>query len=84
MRLNEFFDRLGIGHPLALEEALYGVLIEALQSNDVVLVDDFHLAIEVLGDCHFYPRSGLLKTPLMVLASYAAGAGKKLVLATLL
>jgi transitional endoplasmic reticulum ATPase len=83
LRLDAFFDRLGSGHPMAMEESLYRVLFESLQSNDVVLVDDFQLAIAAVGgDCHFYPRSGLLATPLMMLASYAATTAKKLVLAT--
>ena len=42
------------------------------KANQAVLVDDFHLAVEALSQCHFYPRSGLLSTPLMILASYAA------------
>ena len=70
-------------HPLALEDSLYKVILAALEKNDRVIVDDFHVATEVMGGgCHFYPRSGLLNAPLTALAGYAAACDKKLLLGT--
>jgi hypothetical protein len=68
---------------LALEDALYQILLVALQNNDSVIVDDLHVATAVMGGgCSFYPRTGLLDSPMTVLAAYAAESGKKLVLGT--
>src|SRR5437870_5689891 len=56
----DFVNQLAQGHPLALEEALYQLLLDALRNNDHVLVDDFDLATSPMEGCRFYPRSGLL------------------------
>ena len=77
----DFFSRLSTRHPLALEEAIYEVMLDALREHDCVIVDDFHIAAAVMsGACHFYPRSGLLEAPMTVLAAYACAAGKHLII----
>jgi energy-coupling factor transporter ATP-binding protein EcfA2 len=80
--LAQFLEAADNRHPLALEESLFQVVWDELAENEHVLVDDLHVATAVMAGCHFYPRSGLLDSPLTVLASYAASAGKKLILAT--
>jgi predicted AAA+ superfamily ATPase len=77
--IRDFVEAATRRHPLALEDALYHLLLDALSQHDQVLVDDLHLATAVTSGCHFYPRAGLLDAPLTVLASFAADAGKKLV-----
>ncbi len=77
----DFFSRVSTRHPLALEEAIYEIVLDALRDHDRVIVDDFHVATAVMrGACHFYPRNGLLEAPMTVLAAYACAAGKQLIL----
>jgi predicted AAA+ superfamily ATPase len=79
----EFVEAACERHPLALEEALYQVLSDALKKNDCVIVDDFQVTTQIMsGHCHFYPRSGWAEAPLSVLASLASAAGKTLILGT--
>jgi transitional endoplasmic reticulum ATPase len=81
--LKEFVTASGGRHPFALEDALYDVVMKALVENDVVFVDDWHVAAEApSGGCHFYPRSGYLNSPAGAIAAYVQDSGKKLVLGT--
>ena len=80
--IKDYVETTTTHHPLALEEALYQLLLSTLQQHDCVLVDDFHLAIAAMQCCHFYPRSGLLDAPLTALASYVTASGKKLIVVT--
>lgn len=46
-------------HPLFIEDALYRLFVDSLNSNQVVLVDDFHLVNALISGCHhFYPPIG--------------------------
>jgi hypothetical protein len=69
-------------HPMAVEDAIFQVLFDALQQESIVFVDDFHVATAVTNGCHFYPRSGYLDSPMKALATYAAETGKKLIFGT--
>ena len=81
LTVRDFVECLDKRHPLALEEALYEVLLDALREHDCVIVDDFHVATAVTrGGCSFYPRNGLLNAPMTVVAAYASAAGKRLIL----
>jgi AAA+ superfamily predicted ATPase len=82
LRIRDFVDATPDRHPLALEDALYKIVLEALQENECVIIDDFHVATSVMSDCHFYPRTGYLDSPMTVLATYAADSGKTLILGT--
>ena len=80
--IRDFVDATRDRHPLALEDALYNVVFQALRENDCVIVDDFHVATSTMKNCHFYPRSGYLDSPMTALATYAVDSGKKLILGT--
>jgi len=81
--VSDFVNATHERHPLALEDALYRVVFDALKDHDRVIVDDFHVASAVMvGHCHFYPRTGLLDAPMTALAAYTADRGKKLILGT--
>jgi transitional endoplasmic reticulum ATPase len=81
LTVRDFVACLDKRHPLALEEALYEVLLDALREHDCVIVDDFHVATTVMrGGCGFYPRNGLLNAPMTVVAAYASATGKRLIL----
>jgi hypothetical protein len=80
LTVRNFVDCLNTWHPLALDEALYEVLLDALREHDCVIVDDFHVATAVPRGCGFYPRNGLLNAPMTVVAAYAAATGKRLIL----
>jgi transitional endoplasmic reticulum ATPase len=81
LTVRDFVDRLDKRHPLALEEALYEGLLDALREHDCVIVDDFHVSAAVMrGGCGFCPRNGLLNAPMTVVAAYASATGKRLIL----
>jgi transitional endoplasmic reticulum ATPase len=76
-----YLDRLATAEPLALEETLHQVLMDALRENEVVLVDDLHLLNNVVCCNTFYPKKDFLHAPLEVAAAYAREKGRKLVFA---
>ena len=79
LTLKDFLHAMRSHHPLALEETFCQMVLDALASNKCVVVDDFDLLYEVAGgQCHFYPRNGLLEAPLNVVCTYAVETGKKL------
>lgn len=81
--LKDFVNACQDKHPLALEDALYEVVMASLVENDIVFVDDWHVATAATsGACHMYPRSGYLDSPAGVLASFVEDSKKKLVIGT--
>jgi transitional endoplasmic reticulum ATPase len=81
--LRDFVEACTDRHPLALEDALYQIVMDAIAEHDTVFVDDWHVATAPMGDaCSFYPRSGHLNSPANVIASYVVEANKKLVVGT--
>ena len=75
-----YLERLAEAEPLALEETLHKVLMDALRENEVVLVDDLHLLNNVVCCGHFYPKKDFLHAPLEVAAAFAREKGRKLLL----
>ena len=82
LNMRDFVEASVDRHPMALEETFYRMVFSALQTNDVVLVDDMHLLCSVVSGCHFYPRSGFLEAPVKALCTYAAEAARKLIFGT--
>ncbi len=80
--MKDFVDASSQKHPLALEETLYNLVLEALKAHPVVIVDDFHLLDLYHAGCHFYPRSGYLNSVIMGLCNYALEADRKLIFST--
>lgn len=74
-----YLDRLGDADPMALEETLHQVLMDALRRSDVVLVDDLNLVNDVVCCSHSYPKRELLFAPLEVACAYARRKQKKLI-----
>lgn len=68
-------------HPLALEDALYRLLLDALERHRIVLVDDADLVVNVLCCGHMYPRQGYVEAVLTALLLHAEHTGRVLVLA---
>lgn len=63
--MKEFVDASSLKHPMALEETLYNLVLDALKSHPVVILDDLHLLDLFSAGCHFYPRSGYLNSVIM-------------------
>ena len=42
--IKDFVEGTNGSHPLALEDALYQIVLDALQKNDCVIVDDIHVS----------------------------------------
>lgn len=80
--MSDFAAASSLKHPLALEETLYNLVIDALKAYPVVIVDDLHLLDLYSAGCHFYPRSGYLNSILMGLSTYALAADRKLIFST--
>jgi transitional endoplasmic reticulum ATPase len=82
LNMRDFVEASAKNHPLALEETLYRLLLDALSSHPLVIMDDVHLLDLFSSGCHFYPRSGYFNSIMMGLCTYALEAGKKLIFST--
>ncbi|HWX19690.1 MAG TPA: ATP-binding protein [Candidatus Binatia bacterium] len=82
LNMKDFVEASAKNHPLALEETLYRLLLDALRAHPVVIMDDLHLLDLYSAGCHFYPRSGYFNSIMMGLCTYALEAGKKLIIST--
>jgi transitional endoplasmic reticulum ATPase len=80
--MKDFVDASSRKHPMALEETLYNLVLEALKAHPVVILDDLHLIDLYSSGCHFYPRSGFLNAVIMGLCNYALEADRKLIFST--
>lgn len=80
--MKDFLDASSRAHPLALEETLYHLVLNALKAHPVVILDDLHLLDLYSAGCHFYPRSGYLNSVLMGLCAYALEMDRKLIFST--
>ena len=80
--MKDFVDASSLKHPLALEETLYNLVLEALKAHPIVILDDLHLLDLYHAGCHFYPRSGYLNSVLMGLCTYALESDRKLIFST--
>lgn len=68
-------------HPLAIEDAVFDLIDEALQEHRVVHVDDLDLITRVVEGCGSYPRGGFINLALAALAERAAASDKTIVVA---
>jgi transitional endoplasmic reticulum ATPase len=75
----EFVEASASRDPLALDETVYHVLRQALETNDTVIVDDFQLVSLVACCVHAYPRQNFLGAVLLPLAAMARDAAKRVV-----
>jgi transitional endoplasmic reticulum ATPase len=82
LSMKEFVEASATKHPMALEETLYQLIMDALKANPVVIVDDVHLLDLFSAGCHFYPRSGYFNSIMMGICTYTLEAKKKLVFGT--
>ena len=78
--LKDFVEACSKRHPLALEDALSKILMDALKRHDIVYVDDWHIATATMGGCHFYPRNGFMESIANAIASYVLDSDKKLII----
>src|SRR5438034_1911546 len=80
--MKDFVDASSLAHPMALEETLYNLVLDALKAHPLVILDDLHLLDLFSAGCHFYPRSGYLNSVIMGLCSYALESDRKLIFST--
>src|SRR5262249_48964628 len=80
--MKDFAAASSLKHPMALEETLYNLVLDALKAHPVVILDDLHLLDLFSSGCHFYPRAGYLNSVLMGLCTYALEADRKLIFST--
>jgi hypothetical protein len=76
LNMKDFVEASAGKHPLALEETLYQLIVDALKAHPLVIVDDVHLLDLFSAGCHFYPRSGYFNSIMMGLCTYALEAKK--------
>lgn len=80
--MKDFTAASSRAHPLALEETLYNLVLDALKAYQVVILDDLHLLDLFSAGCHFYPRTGYLNSVLMGLCAQALETDRKLIFST--
>jgi AAA+ superfamily predicted ATPase len=69
-------------HPLALEDAFYDMVGNALDANPVVMIDDFQYLSQTIEGCRSYPRGGFITVATTALAERVAERGATLVIAS--
>ena len=68
-------------HPLAIEESMANLMLEALDSNDSVVVDDLDLLCDVVGSCaHLAPRAKFIDAIMGAVARRVGDSKKSLIL----
>jgi shikimate kinase len=82
LSMKDLVNAMRSRHPLALEETLEQLVLDALHAHDHVIVDDLHLIANVVGGCGAYPRSGFLDAPLTTLTVDAIDVNKKVIFGT--
>jgi predicted AAA+ superfamily ATPase len=80
--MKDFAAASSLKHPMALEETLFNLVLDALKGHAVVILDDLHLLDLAAGGCHFYPRSGYLNSVIMGLCGCALELDRKLIFST--
>jgi ATP-dependent 26S proteasome regulatory subunit len=80
--MQDFVEASSQKHPMALEETLYNLALDALKKHPVVILDDLHLLDLFSSGCHFYPRSGYFNSVLTGLCTYTLEADRKLIFST--
>jgi transitional endoplasmic reticulum ATPase len=80
--MTDFVAAASLKHPMALEETFYNLVLEALKTHPVVILDDLHLVDLFSSGCHFYPRAGFLNSVMMGLCTYALQSDRKLIFST--
>ena len=80
--MRDFAAAASLKHPMALEETLYNLVLDALENHPVVILDDLHLLDLSAGGCAFYPRSGYLNSVIMGLCTYTLESNRKLIFST--
>jgi ATP-dependent 26S proteasome regulatory subunit len=78
LNMGDFTSTLCQRAPATLEETFEQIVLHALESSDIVIVDDLPLLTAVTSHA-FYPRHGLFEVPLTTLTTVAVDAGKKLI-----
>ncbi len=78
MGAREFMERLSSNLPAAIEEAFLDLIDTALKQHELVIVDDFHLLVNVVESCD-YPRANLLDVVMTAILNEASARGGKLV-----
>ncbi|MCI0337304.1 MAG: AAA family ATPase, partial [Acidobacteria bacterium] len=79
LNMKDLIDAMRHQHPLALEENFERMIMKALVSHEIVILDDFHLLNNVICCYGGYPRTGFLNAPLTTICLYASEAQKKLI-----
>jgi len=82
LSMKDFIDAIRKENPLAMDEVLEQMLMDALSSNDLVIMDDLDLIYDVICGCGFgspYPRGKFIEAILTSVASFVADSKKKIV-----
>jgi transitional endoplasmic reticulum ATPase len=80
--MNDFTAAASLKHPMALEETLYNLVLDALEANPLVILDDLHLLDLRSNGCSFYPRGAYLNSVIMGLCTYTLESNRKLIFST--
>jgi transitional endoplasmic reticulum ATPase len=77
-----FVEQVAKGHPAAMEDAAWQVLVSAIEQHSLIIVDDFHLFFNFADNCHGYPRSSYYQTMMRAIQLAARARNCRLVLGT--
>ena len=80
--MKTYIDEIAMKDPFQMEETLERILMNAMDRNDVVIMDDLNLLYQIMCGCRYgdsYPRAKFLDAILTSICTFAVAAGKKLV-----
>jgi transitional endoplasmic reticulum ATPase len=75
-----FVANVAAGHPLAMEDAVWRVLIAAIDEHAHIIVDDFDLLFEFATGCSGYPRSTYYCTVMHAIRLAASSRNRRIVI----
>ena len=78
--IKDFLDALKGNHPLALEETLESWMRRAINDNEIVFVDDFHLLSAACTHYHSWRYKNVFKLVMTSICDFVRKTNKKLIL----
>lgn len=78
--VRSFVAQVAAGHPMAMEDGAWQVLISAIEQHSQVIVDDFHLFFGFAESCSGYPRSSYYQTTMRAVLLAARSRNCRLIL----
>ncbi len=75
-----FVAEVAKGHPMAIEDAAWQLLISTMEQHSKIIIDDFQLFFDFAGSCGAYPRTSYYEATMRAIMLVAKAAKRQLIL----